>query len=65
MEGCLVIGQGSTRPGVTAEVQGILVALSLIFVLKAVVAELAGILLLHFMNTRGWRRLTSVCNLGG
>jgi len=52
VEGGLVAGNGRARPGVSSKVERILMALGLIFVLEAIVAELARILLLHLMGSQ-------------
>ena len=44
--GFVAAGQGSTRPGMTAKVEGVLVTFGFVFVLETVVTEVTAVLLL-------------------
>lgn len=50
MEGGLEARESGAGPGVATEMQGVLVSLCFVLVLKAVVAVLAGVLLFHFVR---------------
>jgi hypothetical protein len=50
MEGRLEARESGAGPGMTAEVQGILVTLCFVLILEPVVAVLAGVLLFHFVR---------------
>jgi hypothetical protein len=50
VEGGLEAWESGAGPGMTAKVQGVLVALCFVLVLEPVVAVLAGVLLFHFMR---------------
>lgn len=50
MEGGLEAWEGGARPGVAAEMEGVLVSFGFVFVLESVVAVLACILLFHLVG---------------
>lgn len=60
MKSGAIVGQRGAGPGMTPEVEGILMPFSLIFVLEAIFAILAFILLLLFMRTT---RIESVAEM--
>jgi hypothetical protein len=47
----LIPWQGGARPGMTPQVKRVLMTFSLVLILEPIIAELARILLLHFMCT--------------
>jgi hypothetical protein len=53
------VRNGGARPRMAAEMQGILVAFSFVFVFETIVAVLAGVLFLHLVRPRerGIRKL--------
>lgn len=51
MEGGLEILEGGAGPRVTAEMEGVLVALGFVFVFETVVAVLACVLLFHLVGS--------------
>ncbi len=50
VEGCLVVGYRCARPGMTAQMERVLMAFGFVFILEAVIAILARILFLHLMS---------------
>ena len=44
--GFVAVGQGSTGPGMTAKMEGVLVAFSFILILESIVTEVTAVLLL-------------------